>query len=448
MNARSITVDFTKKCGKIKPLHAVSHGPRQKGVTLSRDISREFLEIGIPAVRLHDIEYPYGSNQFVDIHCIFPDPSLDPELPESYNFAPTDAYIRAIREVGSDIIFRLGESTDLFPRTLYTGAPRDIEKWASVCEHVIMHYNEGWADGFKLNLRRFEICGGADDARVFSGSQSEFFELYRITANRLKERFPKIKIGGYGCGGFYALNRLSSTEEQKRYVPYLRAFLRYIASPETSAPLDFFTWYSYPQTPEELALHARYARSILEECGHRRTQSVICGYNTPAFLSDDISDKPSYAAEFASVLFSLQKSDVEYAVVSDNPACASYGRTFLTRGGASEDCPLYHTLLMFGELYKLGACSETLGDSRSEVYSLAASNGERHALMLACRQYSGNIELRLTGCEASSCRIRRIASRDGYTSAVSAIGGELEVKGGRVAFRADKEAVYLLEFPR
>ena len=444
MNARRISVDFGKKCGRIKPYHAVSEGSRTGGFNLSFDHSREFSEIGVPLVRLHDVEYPYGSNQFVDIHCIFPDFSKDPDEPESYNFAPTDAYIRAIKETGADIIFRLGESTDPFPKKLYTKTPTDIQKWASICEHIVMHYNEGFAGGYKMNIKQFEIVGGADDPRVFSDSPEEFFELYRVVANRLKERFPRIKVGGYGSGGFYSFNRLNSTEEQKSFVPFLRAFLRYISSPETSAPLDFLTWYCYPATPEELLLHARYARSILEECGHKRVKSYLAGYNTHTYLVDDIQDKPSYAAELASDIISLSRSDVDLAVLADSPLAASRGMTFLT-GAPAENCPVYHTLVMYSELYKLGYAAETVGDSRSEIYTLAATSGERHALMIVTRQYSGNLEVKLSGTNATSCRIRRIASRDG-SYRVNSVGASLPVTDNTVAFRADKDAIYFLNF--
>ena len=442
MNARRISVDFGKKCGKLKPCHAVSQGARTRGVNLSQDLSREFSEIGIPLVRLHDVEYPYGSNQFVDIHCIFPDFSKDPEDPESYNFAPTDAYIRAIRDTGADIILRLGESTDPFPKKLYANTPSDLEKWASFCEHIVMHYNEGFAGGYKMNLKHFEIFGGADDPRIFAGRPEEFFELYRVVANRLKERFPRIKVGGYGSGGFYSFNRLNSTEEQKSFVPFLRAFLRYISAPETKAPLDFLTWYSYPTTPEELALYARYARSTLEECGHKRAKSYIAGYNTHTYLADDITEKPSFAAELASDIISLTRSDVDLAVLADSPIAASYGKTFLT-GAPIETCPVYHVLLMYGELYKLGYAAETVGDSRSEIYTLGATSGDAHALMIVTRLYSGNLEVKISGATASACRIRRIASRDGSYK-VSSVGATLPVQDNTVAFRADKDAVYLI----
>lgn len=448
MNARKITVDFSKKSGKIKPLHAMNTGPRRGGVTLVTDSSGEYIEIGVPAVRLHDCEYPYGKNQFVDIHCIFPDPQAEPDLPESYNFAPTDTYIRAVKEIGGDLLLRLGESSDLFPRTIYTKAPSDIEKYASVCEHIMMHYNEGWADGFKLNLRRVEISGGADDPRVFSGTKQEFFELYRAVACRLREHFPRLKIGGYGATGFYAVNRLSSTEGQKRAIPFLRDFLRYITAEQTFAPLDFFTWYAYPASAEELALHARYARGVLDEFGLRRTASVICGYNTSSYLSEGVSERPSYLSELAALTVAMQKSDVESAFLCDPPMSESYGTSFALGGTRSENCPVYHTLLTFGELYKLQSAVEVTGDSRGELYTLAAASPESGAVMIVTRSYSGNVELRVQGTEAGSATIRRIASRDGYSSSVGSVSGELAVKDGTLAFRVDKEAVYMLEFLR
>lgn len=423
-------------------------GPRGGGVMLSSDLSREFLEIGVPSVRLHDVEYPYGKNQFIDIHCIFPDKNADENLPESYNFAPTDAYLRAVKDVGADILFRLGESTDLFPRTLYTSSPNDLEKYAGICEHILMHYNEGWADGLKINIRRVEICGAADDLRVFSGSQSEFFELYRVVANRIRERFPRVKIGGYGCGGFYAVNRLSSTEEQKKYIPFMRAFLRYITAEETKAPLDFFTWYAYPTTPEELALHARYARSVLDEYGLKRTSSVICGFNASSFLSDDISEKPAYISELFSLIVAMQKSDVEQAYFADSPMAASYGKSFLSPSVQSEKCPVYHALSAFGELFKLGAAYESTADLRSELYSLSAASDCCAEVVIVTRSFSGNLELRALGLDAERCKIRRIAARGADTSSVSSVGGELAVKDGRVTFRADKDAVYIIEIPR
>ena len=90
MKNAKIVVDVKKTAEEIKPLHAVGGGPRQGGARLGYDFTKEFSEIGVPYARLHDIEGAYAQNQFVDIHCIFPDFNADVNNPASYNFKPTD----------------------------------------------------------------------------------------------------------------------------------------------------------------------------------------------------------------------------------------------------------------------------------------------------------------------------------------------------------------------
>ena len=279
MQKKEIKIDFDKKCGKIKPLHCFNGGPRSLGYNSSIDFTDEFMEMGVPMVRTCSAAGEYGRNQFINIHCIFPDFSADEQLEESYNFLPTDLYISSIRNSGSDIMFCLGESREPYSRKLYAKPPCDMEKWARICEHIIMHYNEGWANGFKLNIKCWEIWSSPDSPECFAGDREEYFALYRITANHLRERFPKIKIGAYGAGGFYSLNRLGATDEMKGYVPYMQQFFAYITNKETLAPLDFFTWCCYTSSPEEISMHAKYARNYLDLAGLKRTKSIICEYN-------------------------------------------------------------------------------------------------------------------------------------------------------------------------
>ena len=109
--SHSIKVNFAQPSHKpVYPLHGVNSGPMTKVFTY--DARPQFKEAGFPYARLHDIEYPYGSGEFVDIHCIFPDFNADETKPESYNFALTDLYLDRIVEVGCKPFFRLGESID------------------------------------------------------------------------------------------------------------------------------------------------------------------------------------------------------------------------------------------------------------------------------------------------------------------------------------------------
>ena len=78
-----IKVKPEKIIGKMKPMHCVGGGPDEYHPYIVDDAKAIFREIGVPACRLHDVKAPYGSNQYVDIHCIFPDFDADEELEES-----------------------------------------------------------------------------------------------------------------------------------------------------------------------------------------------------------------------------------------------------------------------------------------------------------------------------------------------------------------------------
>ena len=91
----NVTIDFGRKIGRMKPLHGVNSGPKTKVFTY--DATDLFRKAGLPFSRLHDVEYPYGSGEFVDIHCVFPVFDADENDPASYNFGLTDHYLAAIR---------------------------------------------------------------------------------------------------------------------------------------------------------------------------------------------------------------------------------------------------------------------------------------------------------------------------------------------------------------
>ncbi len=77
----TVTTDFSKTIGKIRPLHGVNSGPRT--YSFFHNTSEYFIEAGIPFSRLHDTEYPYGSGHFVDIPCIFKNWDADEYDPAS-----------------------------------------------------------------------------------------------------------------------------------------------------------------------------------------------------------------------------------------------------------------------------------------------------------------------------------------------------------------------------
>src|SRR5580765_2966147 len=176
--AVELTVDFFQTNGVIRPLHGVNMGPLcYRGMV---DLSAYHRELGVPFTRLHDVVWVNA--EAVDIHTIFRDFRNDPALPESYDFRQTDDYVQSIINVGSQIVYRLGESIEHTPRKYHVQPPADLEKWAAICIGIIRHYNEGWAGGFHHNIRYWEIWNEPDvRPAMWTGTEEQYLHLYAIT---------------------------------------------------------------------------------------------------------------------------------------------------------------------------------------------------------------------------------------------------------------------------
>ena len=117
-----------------------------------------------------------------------------PSRPSSYHFAPTDDYLKSILAVGSGVMYRLGESIEHTPRKYYVHKPPDYDQWAKICLGIIRHYNEGWADGFRFNLRYFEIWNEAEiGPPQWDGNSEDYYRLYATAAKAIKTRWPKLR---------------------------------------------------------------------------------------------------------------------------------------------------------------------------------------------------------------------------------------------------------------
>ena len=441
-----INVDFEKKCGRIKPLLGMNGGPRSGGYDLPIDFSEEYRELAVPFVRTSSAAGEYGLNQFVNIHCIFPDFDADEEAEESYNFLPTDLYLQSIKDCGADIIFRLGESPEPYKRKLYAKCPQDKEKWARICEHIVMHYNEGWADGFKMNIKFFEIWSGADRQEGFADNRVEFFELYTVCALKLRERFPKIKIGGYGMSGFYAQNRLGASEEQKTYVPTMQKFLNYIR--EREAPLDFFTWTCHTSNSEELLMHARYARTYLDSAGFKRTKSFLVDYNTAE--GDTLPfEREGFHAELAASLITAQRASVDMMIYATSDITSGQNGLFsVTDFRIPYRYAAFHAAGLFAKLYRLGTAADTTGDCAKEIYSIAAFNKDEGGLMVVTRNYGGKVEIQLKGSEYDSCNVTKLVFGGERGRGAIYRSENIKINKNRLVLAAKKNEVYYFELKK
>ena len=269
LRAAEVRVDFARTNGVIRPLHGVNCGPLCYRGTV--DLSAYHRELGVPFTRLHDTVWLNA--EAVDIHTIFRDFRDDPALPENYDFRQTDDYLQTIADVGSRLVYRLGESIEHTPHKYYVNPPTDPEKWAAICVGIARHYTEGWAGGARQPIAYWEIWNEPDvRPAMWTGTDEQFFRLFEVTAKALKARFPEAKVGGPAVGGTGEF-----TGETFKPTPFVTAFLSWCR--DHHVPLDFFSWHRYTSDPWDLPRRAQAMRRVLDDFGFTKTESHLNEWN-------------------------------------------------------------------------------------------------------------------------------------------------------------------------
>ena len=444
MIKRTVNIDFSRKIGKLKPVNCLNNGPLF-GIDLDLDLTDQYTEIKPPMIRLSGIESPYASSRFLDIHCIFPDMELDERFEASYNFAPTDKYIAAVKACGADILLRLGESREPYEVKKHTRPPRDCTKIARICEKIIAHYNKGWANGFKYNIKYVEIMCDVDTPGGWCGTSEEYYALYSTVANHLKSVYPKLKVGAYSSGGFFSLNHYNGTPEQKSYVDFLDGFLEYITR-VNAAPLDFFSWKCYAESPEEISLHANYARSYLGQYGLRKTQSIISEFNLLGTDGGAYLER-QYPAALARSMIIAAKSNLDMMFYSDLAPDSRWNALYsLDERREVHLYSSYHVMTAFGALTELGNVVESTEDYRTEIYSLATLGEKEGVCVFSTADYSGIVEINLKGKSFTSYAIKGIIGGGERGRGFFTEEKGLPLRNDSITLRVGKNEVYFLSF--
>lgn len=377
-----ISVDFSKTSGPIKPMHAVNNGPKKAGNDQTRGNFDSWVEAGIPFARNHDASFcaDYGGEHTVDVCAIFPDFDADVNNPASYDFILTDGYTKTILDAGTKVFYRLGNKIEHWKKKYGTLPPKDFQKWAEICEHIIMHYNEGWADGHHWNIEYWEIWNEPDldpddspNKRTWGGTAAQFHELYRITATHLKTRFPHLKIGGPALA--------------HDVYDWMDGFLAAMTDPSLGpkVPMDFFSWHIYLLDPEKMVERTRIVREKLDRAGYTETESIcnewnyIKDWDKQFIYSIEVISSMKGAAFTTACMLASQHTSMDMLMYYDARIDTVFNGMFdlytlRPRKG-------YYPFKMFNELYKLGT-SASVQIEGEQLYAVAAREGNDNALML------------------------------------------------------------------
>lgn len=384
-----ININFNNTVDKIKPVHGVGQPPFA-GSNFS--MFHYLTEAGVPFSRLHDVGGIYGGGRWVDIPNLFRNFDADAEDPSSYDFTFTDMLITALVESGIEPFFRLGVTieNDARIKSYRIDPPKDPAKWAVICEKVIRHYTEGWANGYHYNIRYWEIWNEPENHNdphlneMWTGTANDYYELYGTTAAHLKKCFPHLKIGGYASCGFYAVTTDNPSPREKYFVEFFDGFMKYIS--ENNLPLDFFSWHSYADIKSTMRF-ADYAREQLDRYGYTDTETTCNEWNPEVSLRGT----GRHAALVSAMMLAMQNSPLDSAMFYDARYGTSiYGSMFNPM--TAKPLPAYYAFPAFNELYRLGTQVEAVCDTEN-VYAVAARNGKDGFIMIS--NIGGEVPLEL-----------------------------------------------------
>ena len=368
----TIQIDFNRTDGAVKPMHAVNNGPAGSRVRKGNETYTYFSEAGIPYARNHDASFAqcYGGEYTVDVHRIFRDFDADPTDPANYDFECTDQCVADTFSVGTEVYYRLGSRIE-HGKKVGTFPPKDFHKWAVICEHIIRHYNEGWANGFHYGITYWEIwnepdCYNPDGSNpCWQGSEDQFIDFFCVALRHLKGQFPSLKIGG---PAFCSLG-LTTPAKQALLARFFEALVR------EGLPLDFFSFHRYTADPATFDRYISAARELCDKYGYVDTEIHLNEWNyIRSFLGADwtyslYAEKGLKGASFtASVMAIGQASALDMLMYYDARPCGMNGMfdtDFLT--------PLkgYYPFRMFGALYRMGSFVRPQYES-TPIYCTAA----------------------------------------------------------------------------
>lgn len=433
-------IRFNHPIGPVKPMHAVNNAPLFSGANES--MFHYMGEAGIPFARLHDTGGAYGGGRFVDIHNIFRDFDADPDDPASYDFAFTDWLLQAIDRQGTKPFFRLGETIENYHRikAYYIYPPRDNLKWAKICEKIIAHYNEGWADGFRLGIEYWELWNEPDnfpdiaDNSMWKGTFESYLELYRTAAPYLKRRFPDIKLGGYASCGFYALfenhtvKTANSSSRTEYFIECFEKFMKFVA--ENHLPLDFFSWHSYSDAEKNVACE-KYVHESLEKYGFGETESILNEWNPGIHRRGTLED----SAAVAEMLMRMQNTTVSMLMYYDGQVHGDYQGLY--NPITHTPFKTYYVFKAFDALYRCGTQVECQADE-PHIRCMAAGGSGKAVMLTNVSADAHTVTLETDGGETFT--VYAISETDALAPIGSVRSGdELKLRPFETLLLTDKE---------
>jgi xylan 1,4-beta-xylosidase len=341
---RQISIDATVTVGALRPLSGIQAADGDDGSLYKA-----------ARIDLVSVDESAGA----DLDAIFPDLGADVENPKSYRFEATDRLIAAIKTAGAEPLFRVGRKSGA------ASAPADLDKYAQIARHIVLHYNQKWGRGFRYAIRYWEIGHEADAKAAWTGSAENYYAFYSKTARAIQSADDAALIGGPAVA-----KPLLAGATRENFLNFVRI---------NRLPLDFFSWHFFAvdsNDPFVFVTVARELRRVLDASGFGSTKNILDAWNAdPAELN---LLKGGRAAFTAGALIYMLGGPVD---------AQTYSRQGTDLSGKGSLDEVGHALAAFGSLKATPVLIRTAGGDESGFAVAAGRSRDGRVVQVLISNY-------------------------------------------------------------
>jgi xylan 1,4-beta-xylosidase len=199
---RVINIDFRNAAGKLNTMfnECVGAGRANEGLRADWQLQLAYVkkECGFKYIRMHGL--------LTDDMAVYKEDSKgNPE----YNYMYVDALFDFLQSIGMKPFVELGFMPGALasgPQTIFwwrgnVTPPKNYEKWAGLIKNLTEHFTERYG-AEEVKTWYFEVWNEPNLTPGFwTGTQEEYFKLYKYTAQAVKSVNKEYRVGGPGTAG-------------------------------------------------------------------------------------------------------------------------------------------------------------------------------------------------------------------------------------------------------
>lgn len=125
-------------------------------------------------------------------------------------------------------------------RRRFDVTPKNLARWRELIRQAVLHYNRSR----KFHIKYLEVWNEPDLPLYWSGTQEEYFEVYRATVEGARSADPTIRVGGPATAGWPGAIGQAP--------PLIKGLLEFAR--RNHLPVDFISWHAFDRDPSHLRL--------------------------------------------------------------------------------------------------------------------------------------------------------------------------------------------------